>query len=96
MRNVKHGYGVYRWASGNTYVGQWAENRREGKIGELHWANGDKYSGEVMTAEVSERRFFVLIFSLAVARQSTHGRRCAQMVASAWRRRLATFFFCPA
>ena len=46
MRNVKHGYGVYRWVSGNTYVGQWVENRREGKIGELHWANGDKYGGE--------------------------------------------------
>jgi hypothetical protein len=48
VHNVKHGYGVYRWISGNTYLGQWVENRREGKIGELQWANGDKYSGEVI------------------------------------------------
>ena len=45
-RNVKNGFGVYRWVSGNTYTGPWVDNRREGKLGELRWFNGDAYVGE--------------------------------------------------
>ena len=29
------------------YTGQWKDNRREGKLGELKWMNGDEYIGEV-------------------------------------------------
>ncbi len=44
--NLKHGHGEYQWSSGNTYIGEWSENKREGPMGLLMWSNGDEYCGD--------------------------------------------------
>ena len=38
-------FGTYTWESGNKYVGEWQNNKRNGQ-GTYTWANGDKYIGE--------------------------------------------------
>jgi len=42
--DCENGYGYYRWASGDYYMGEWADKKHEG-LGTLFWANGQKYSG---------------------------------------------------
>jgi hypothetical protein len=34
ISNVKSGFGMYKWTSGNMYTGMWRENRREGAVRE--------------------------------------------------------------
>ncbi|CAF1210021.1 unnamed protein product [Adineta ricciae] len=41
----KHGYGMYRWSNGRTYVGQWYRNQMDGD-GVESWPNGSKYQGQ--------------------------------------------------
>jgi hypothetical protein len=44
LLNVRHGYGIFRWASGSVYYGQWKENNRDG-YGYFKEANGSEYYG---------------------------------------------------
>lgn len=39
------GKGIYRWANGAVYDGDWVNNERTGK-GKYIWANGDVYNGD--------------------------------------------------
>ena len=41
----KHGYGVFKWASGNVYKGNYKEDQRHG-YGEMYWTDGSVYKGE--------------------------------------------------
>ena len=45
MNGNKHGYGIYRWADGNVYYGEYKQNYREGQ-GYYKQPNGDEYCGE--------------------------------------------------
>jgi 1-phosphatidylinositol-4-phosphate 5-kinase len=47
MNDLKHGYGIYRWADGGVYYGEWKENMKDGQ-GYKRWADGDEYCGEYM------------------------------------------------
>ena len=42
---MKHGHGVYRWATGDTYQGYFNRDKREG-LGHYVWAEGGDYRGE--------------------------------------------------
>ena len=35
-----HGYGIYKWKSGNIYEGEWKDNKYNGK-GIYKWKNGN-------------------------------------------------------
>jgi len=41
---MKHGYGIYNWADGSSYKGDWKDNIFHGK-GEYHWKDDRKYIG---------------------------------------------------
>ena len=41
----KDGFGLFKWVSGNYYLGQYSNDEREG-IGEMNWNDGSKYIGE--------------------------------------------------
>lgn len=41
----KDGYGLFVWASGNTYRGQFKNDERDGK-GEMRWTDGSVYVGD--------------------------------------------------
>lgn len=41
----KHGYGVFKWSSGNVYKGNYKEDVRHG-YGEMYWTDGSIYKGE--------------------------------------------------
>lgn len=41
----KHGYGVYKWADGSRFDGQWSENKISG-LGTYSWLDGRQYKGE--------------------------------------------------
>lgn len=43
-RGKKHGYGIYRWPNGRTYIGQWYEDQMHGD-GIESWPNGSRYQG---------------------------------------------------
>jgi hypothetical protein len=45
MNNLFHGYGIYRWADGSVYYGEYKENKQDGQ-GYKRWANGIEYNGE--------------------------------------------------
>ena len=45
MNDVKHGYGIYRWANGDVYYGEYKQKQREGQ-GYKKWPNGNEYCGE--------------------------------------------------
>ncbi len=40
-----HGQGTFKWADGNTYIGPFVKDKKEGR-GLLIFANGDKQEGE--------------------------------------------------
>ena len=40
-----HGYGIYRWADGSVYYGEYKEGNHDGQ-GYKKWADGDEYWGE--------------------------------------------------
>lgn len=40
-----HGYGVFRWASGRVYMGNWVGDMKNG-IGRLSFKGGNEYQGE--------------------------------------------------
>lgn len=42
--DVKWGYGVYKWKSGNIYKGKYEDDERHG-YGEMHWTDGSVYKG---------------------------------------------------
>jgi hypothetical protein len=41
---VKHGYGVYTYANGDVYEGEWADDEQQG-TGILRFADGSVYEG---------------------------------------------------
>jgi len=41
----KHGYGELVWPNGSRYVGNWKDDKPEGKGKQFH-ENGDYYEGE--------------------------------------------------
>jgi hypothetical protein len=45
LNGLKHGYGIYRWANGDVYCGEWKENNQDGQ-GYKRWADGEEYCGE--------------------------------------------------
>ena len=45
MKGEKQGYGIYRWADGDVYHGQWKENNKDG-YGYKRDANGTEYYGQ--------------------------------------------------
>ena len=40
-----NGRGIYRWANGDVYDGEWKDDKKHGK-GIRRWADGDVYDGE--------------------------------------------------
>ena len=42
---MRHGKGVYAWASGDKYDGEYKDGNKHAK-GVYTYANGDKYDGE--------------------------------------------------
>ena len=45
MNGLLHGYGIYRWANGDVYYGEFKQNYHDGQ-GYKRWADGDEYCGE--------------------------------------------------
>ena len=45
MDDRKLGYGVFQWASGNVYKGEYKNDERDG-YGEMYWTDGSCYQGE--------------------------------------------------
>lgn len=41
---MKHGYGVYKWANGSLYKGNWDQNKIS-EYGEYNWNDGRTYQG---------------------------------------------------
>jgi hypothetical protein len=41
----KHGFGLFRWSSGNIYKGTYCDDERHG-YGEMMWTDRSKYVGE--------------------------------------------------
>ena len=41
---MKHGYGVYQWADGSEFKGNWEENKITG-YGIYYWEDGRVYEG---------------------------------------------------
>ena len=41
----RYGHGVYEWASGERYEGEWKDDKRNG-YGVNHWPSGRRYEGE--------------------------------------------------
>ena len=39
-----HGYGIFNWADGRIYEGQYLEDKKEGE-GILTWPDGRRYEG---------------------------------------------------
>jgi len=39
-----HGHGIYEYADGSKYIGEWVEDKKEGK-GVETWPNGDRFEG---------------------------------------------------
>lgn len=44
MLDLKHGYGIYDWANGYLYKGNFIEDQRSGK-GSLYYFEQEVYSG---------------------------------------------------
>lgn len=44
MNDLKHGYGEYKWISGNIYKGEYQYDRRHG-FGIMKWTDGTVYEG---------------------------------------------------
>ena len=42
---MKHGYGEYKWATGNYYKGMYRYDKRHG-FGEMLWNDGSLYKGD--------------------------------------------------
>jgi hypothetical protein len=40
-----HGFGTFKWASGRTYEGNWANDMKFG-VGVLSFKGGNEYAGE--------------------------------------------------
>jgi len=45
LKDKKHGFGIFKWASGNTYIGQYKGDERDG-IGKMQWTDGSIYIGQ--------------------------------------------------
>jgi len=44
LNDKKNGYGVYKWANGNEYRGNFIEDYKHG-YGEMYWNDGRFYKG---------------------------------------------------
>ena len=42
---MKHGKGKFKWASGNTYEGDYEHDERHG-VGNMKWTDGSEYRGD--------------------------------------------------
>jgi len=42
-----HGYGVFKWASGRMYEGNWSSDLKSG-VGVLTFKGGNEYAGEFL------------------------------------------------
>ena len=42
--DLKNGFGVFKWSSGNVYKGRYLEDERHG-YGEMYWTDGSVYKG---------------------------------------------------
>ena len=45
MNGLFHGYGIYRWADGHVYYGEFKQGKKDGH-GYMRLANGDYYCGK--------------------------------------------------
>lgn len=45
MNDKKSGYGIFTWASGNVFKGNYDNDSRNG-YGEMYWTDGSFYKGE--------------------------------------------------
>lgn len=45
VEGMRHGYGVYKFASSSRYEGNWVNDKKEGK-GTMYYTNGEMYYGE--------------------------------------------------
>jgi hypothetical protein len=45
-----HGYGIFNWADGRVYEGQYFEDKKEGE-GTLTWPDGRRYEGPWKTGK---------------------------------------------
>jgi len=45
VKDKKEGFGIFKWASGNTYIGQYKADEREG-IGKMCWIDTSMYIGQ--------------------------------------------------
>lgn len=43
--NMKHGFGIFKWNTGNIYIGHYVNDKREG-LGKMLWSDGSYYIGE--------------------------------------------------
>jgi len=48
--NLKDGVGVFKFADGSTYTGDWKDDLKNGK-GTFTWADGMKFTGEFSHGE---------------------------------------------
>jgi hypothetical protein len=44
MNGAFHGYGIYRWADGRVYYGEWKEDKHDG-YGYTKYPDGKEYFG---------------------------------------------------
>lgn len=56
---MKHGHGVFTWANGNKYDGEWAFNKQH-DFGIFTWANGSRYEGEYKDGKKHGRGVYTL------------------------------------
>jgi hypothetical protein len=42
VNDKKHGYGIFQWASGNSYKGEYKDDERDG-YGEMKWTDASIY-----------------------------------------------------
>ena len=40
-----HGFGLFKWATGRVYIGDWSQDLKDG-VGILTFKGGNEYSGE--------------------------------------------------
>ena len=45
QQSQRHGYGLYTFANGDKYEGNWAGDMKSG-YGQFYYANGEMYKGE--------------------------------------------------
>lgn len=49
--NITNGFGIYTWADGERYEGEWKNSEREG-LGVFYYKGGDVYAGEILDSKI--------------------------------------------